>query len=570
MYIKGSRVKPHEPHEWLNDILRDLHKQHDPKKANTVSLTPQAASKISRPSVKPGNLANSSHLSSRGNDLQEEPKKPAEVAGEDEEPRPKRAKRSETTTITNTSSMSTISPIGKSARVQPSRKARQPSNKPVASHRIEELQTLHMNPKIADQADADDVVDAQEAVDPNGRAKDASDDNSRLTGASPINIEVDLADTESFSAMRAILKERLASLEAKCKGVTWPKGPKEAASKNEIIVRDLATDLESQVELYSALRSSKIRGKAKATRDAETEAANALRNIISNAEKLTLKTQSTLATVYLNLIPLFVDNIVQGVDAYTTTEPISSASITEINLLLDSVYSLAKKAVSRPDDIQPKTMDMQSLRSAILEILPIIGAAQGRFSAELVARDNSNNRAEQAQMYAERERKIKQEAEKKEELERISAEQTKMQEEMEMRLKLLAESQKRKEAEGKRTRLNALHKRQWQALNSKMANSHSAKWITMGVARDNARTSTSKEDNHGTQSSEPARSSHPLATLDYEELVRNEKYASDDHKRAKLLTKSEEHPFARHSNESKIAFVDIMRSELGNIAHEVF
>jgi hypothetical protein len=596
MYIGGRQPKTVQT---LNKAVQDLLKQPVPEKANARSHTRQAAPKISRPTAKPGNLAHAGRLSSTRSDVQEEPspEQPAAVDSEDEEPRPKRAKRFETTTKTNTSPLSTKSPISKSRRIQRSRKSKQPSNEPAESQPIEESQTRHMDPNIEDQADglvmdetpkrkrgrprkykprsisandeadAGEAVGAQEAGEPEDQAEDANIDDSRHPLASPPDMGVDLADTEIFYKMKAHLEREIPPLKDRYEEVRDLNGATQTKSKSEEIIENLMPELESLNESYCTLRASKIRGRVKDTKEAETNVTNSLRNIIfPSAESLRLKKESTLAAVYLYLIPSFVGVITIGVDAYTVTEPVSTASIRKIEFLLGLVINLATKAVKCDDGIQPKTMDMQPLRSPILEILPMIKEAQNKFLAELASRYSSRYRAEQEQINAMQEGKIRQEKERRKELERISTEQRQMQE-METRVKYLAELRQRKEAEGKRARLNDLHKRQWRALNAmKKEDPHLATWITMGVAQDDARsTAVRDESNHGSQTSEPARSAHPLATLDYDELVRNERYASEDPTRAKPPAKRVEHPFARESNETKIAFVDIMRSELGII-----
>lgn len=119
--------------------------------------------------------------------------------------------------------------------------------------------------------------------------------------------------------------------------------------------------------------------------------------------------------------------------------------------------------------------------------------------------------------------------------------------------------------------MNNLHKLQRQALDAKLADPLLAQWIMTEVARGNIKSeSWGKESMHRTHSPDVNRSSHPLATLDYDEVSHNDLQASNQTEQTTASNRREEYRSSRWSNEVKIIFIETMRSERGSTPRSTY
>ena len=592
----------------LNQAIGRSQKQSGVKGSKTESLTRRSDAKpqLQRPGTKAGNLAKPKE---NRYGLRSEPTNglkddvillgPNDVTEHDDPPRKHATRQSNTNAVAETSSTPTESQPRKRSYIPPVRKARVSTKKPASSHSIQLSELPNTVPSVPHEADdltgnsppkaqrgrprknkpepasSKDNVDVGEAADdpeeeepeeaaniatlgnlPNSREQSPDSANaSNVSGEYPDSnilhqpqdphgrMEVDLADLEVFNTMKTTLAHGYRDLKENIS---------ERPRTGLKAVKTLNNNLKSLTNLYADLRGSRMLGAAQDKANTNTFRHTFIKRITLQSQKLDLEEESVLAAVYIVLMPTFVEAIRVGVHAHNITEPISTASLNEILTLLDSVYNLGLKAVRQPYQLQPRAKDrVSSIRGPTVTILPLIRGVWQSFISELRARQKAEERAD---------------------CERVSAEEKKREEEEEAeRLWQLgqkaAELEKRQKAKAERKiRMNNLHRHQRQALDAKLADPLFAKWIRRESAQPEPKSNTwRKESIYGTQNLEVTRSAHPLATLDYEELARNDKRAGEDRKSVNVLNQREQRRLARQSNEAKIIFIDTMRSERGSI-----
>ena len=350
-------------------------------------------------------------------------------------------------------------------------------------------------------------------------------------------IELDVTNLEGFNTMKDLLK-----------GVYRLQHGQSEREPKQVV--EFQEHLSSMTESYLALRAARMARRPRATKIALERVRKSVEQVTAMFPKLKLNSTRKLANVYLDFIPKFIDAISIGVDAYTFQEPITTASIGEIANLLLLVFNMATKAVCQSDEIQPRTEDGAcSVRRPTMEILPIIEATHKAFIAELRTR-------QEAQDYMDRE---------------FIAELERRRQEKESEIAQISERRQLEKEIERRSRMNNLHKLQRQALDAKLADPLLAQWIMTEVARGNIKSeSWGKESMHRTHSPDVNRSSHPLATLDYDEVSHNDLQASNQTEQTTASNRREEYRSSRWSNEVKIIFIETMRSERGSTPRSTY
>jgi hypothetical protein len=342
--------------------------------------------------------------------------------------------------------------------------------------------------------------------------------------------EVDITDLEIYEKWKDHLKGVFRLPDDHCDAE--PKG--KSKSKQ---VMELLEALASMTEQYSTLRMARVAKRTTEIKNALGDVRKSVKRVINMGTGLKLNTTRNLAAVYLDIIPSFIDAISMGVKAHTTTESVNTASIGEIANLLGLVCNLAWEATCQSDKLQPNTSDgIWKLRRPTTEILSTIGAVHQRFTTEFKTRQQAQDRAEQERITTELKRR--------------------------RQLKDFEEEQRRSE---KRIRMNNLHREQRQIIVERLAKL-APRSMMEGARADANSDSGRKESMYRTNTSDMTRFSHPLATLDYEEVSRNDLRAAEGHtEHARASNRRKEYHSARWSYEEKIVFVETMRSEQGNV-----